>query len=51
MKCSSIQIADLLGFVAQIPFRNSSHESRMIAGGYEQLGPFEVQDHELVDLQ
>ena len=39
------------GFVAQIPFRDSSHESSMIAGGYEQLGPYEAQDHELVDLQ
>ena len=45
------QMARLAGFVAQIPFRDSSHESSMIAGVYEQLGPYEVQDHELVDLQ
>lgn len=37
--------------VAQIAFGDSFHESSMIAGGHEQLGPYEVQDHELVDLQ
>ena len=31
--------------------RDSLFESSMVAGGYEQLGPYEVQDHELVDLQ
>ena len=31
--------------------RDSPHESSMIAGRHEQLGPYEVQDHELVGLQ
>ena len=31
--------------------RDSLHESSMIAGKHEQLGPYEVQDHELVGLQ
>lgn len=31
--------------------RDSLRESSMIAGGHEQLGPYEVQDHELVGLQ
>ena len=31
--------------------RDSSCESSMIARAHEQLGPYEVQDHELVDLQ
>jgi hypothetical protein len=26
-------------------------ESKLIAGGHEQLDPYEVQDQELVDLQ
>ncbi len=30
---------------------DSLHESSMIAGRHEQLGPYEVQDHELVGLQ
>jgi hypothetical protein len=31
--------------------RDSLRESSMIVGGHEQLGPYEVQDHELVGLQ
>ena len=31
--------------------RDSLHESSMIAGKHEQLGPYEIQDHELVGLQ
>ena len=31
--------------------RDSLLESSMIAGWHEQLGPYEVQDHELVGLQ
>jgi len=40
-----------LGFVAQILPWDSSHESSVITGRYEQLGPYEIQDHELVVLQ
>lgn len=39
------------GFVAQIHTGDSLCESSMIAGGHEQLGPYEVQDYELVGLQ
>lgn len=31
--------------------RVSSRESSMIARAHEQLGPYELQDHELVNLQ
>ena len=40
-----------MGFVAQIVVRDSLRESGMIAGRHEQLGPYEIQDHELVVLQ
>ena len=30
---------------------DSSRESSMIAGGHEQLGPYDIQDHKLVGLQ
>jgi hypothetical protein len=33
------------------PTGDSLFESSMIAGGYEPLGPYKVQDHELVCLQ
>ncbi|WP_083464431.1 Stealth CR1 domain-containing protein [Phaeobacter sp. 11ANDIMAR09] len=39
------------GFVAQIACGDSSRESRMIARGHEQLGPYKIQDQELVGLQ
>lgn len=36
------------GFVAQIVLtEDSPHESSMLAGGYEQLDPYEVQDPQL----
>ena len=41
----------LRGFVAQMVFWDSLHESSVIAEGDEQLGPYAVQDHELVVLQ
>lgn len=44
-------IVNTTGIVAQIGLGDSSSESSMIAGGYEQLGPYEVQDQELVYLQ
>ena len=39
------------GFVAQVVFSDSLYESSVIAEGDEQLGPYEVQDQELVILQ
>lgn len=39
------------GIVAQIAWWDSLRESSMITGRHEQLGPYEVQDHELVGLQ
>lgn len=33
------------------PARDSSCQSSMIAGGHERLGPYKVQDHELVGLK
>jgi hypothetical protein len=39
------------GFVAQMVFSDSLYESSVIAEGDEQLGPYEVQDQELVILQ
>ncbi len=47
----SVGIASLGGFVAQMSLEDSRCESSMIAGGHEQLDTYEVQDHELVDLQ
>ena len=47
----SITLVRVLGIVAQIGLTNSLYESSMIIGKHEQLGPYEVQDHELVGLQ
>jgi hypothetical protein len=45
------QCPQLSGFVAQMVFSDSLYESSVIAEGDEQLGPYEVQDQELVILQ
>lgn len=39
------------GLCCTNPGKDSFHESSMVAGVHEQLGPDEVQDHELVVLQ
>ncbi|MDG1458036.1 MAG: hypothetical protein P8Q92_09170 [Pseudoprimorskyibacter sp.] len=39
------------GLCCTNPTGDSLFESSMIAGGYEQLGPYKIQDHELVCLQ
>lgn len=44
-------IADINRLCCTNQLKESLFESRVIAGGYEQLVPHEVQDHELVGLQ
>jgi len=44
---TSVVSMGLRGFVAQMGVRDSLFESSVVAGGYEQLVPDEVQDDEL----
>ena len=50
-RCAGWPGGDACGFVAQMVFWDSLHESSVIAEGDEQLDPYEVQDQELVVLQ
>ena len=47
----SITLVRVPGIVAQIGLTNSLYESSMITGGHKQLGPHEVQNHELIVFQ